>query len=306
MNKVITIDIIIPVFEEKYHLKNIADNLIKQQLPFNHQLKIFFVDDASTDGTADYIQKNLVSDVVSLVRLKVNGGPAIARNKGILKGYGKFIILIDADCLPDSSSFILEHVEALKKSDISCGALLSEIPDSVFWNKYQNEVFENRVVEYYKNKKEVFTTSNLAFTRKQFLKMDGFDGEYFFGFEDRDFLLRALEIGASITYTSKARVIHKDRLTISSICRKMNRGGRIESNTFRKRHPRAYREMPYYRVDVREHVYLSVIARFIAPFAIKQTNGVDKVLDWKWIPYGVKKIIVKSMTALCFMEGTCK
>lgn len=300
------VDIIIPVFEEKDHLHNIVNNLNDQQLPPDYQLNIIIVDDASKDGTADYIKKTLLSEIVSLIRLDVNSGPAVARNKGCNSGKGKIIILIDADCLPNSLTFVFEHIQALEKNDVSCGALLSKIPNSHFWSKYQNEVFENRVKDYKNNKGAMFTTPNLAFTREHFQKTGGFDEQYFFGFEDRDFLLRSEEIGARIIYTKKACVVHGDQLTIATICRKMNRGGRIESNIFRKRHPEAYRQMPYYKIDAREHTYLQLIAKYIAPLVIKKAALMDKVLVINWFPHMIKKAIVKLMTAFCFMGGTCE
>ena len=301
-----SVDIVIPVYEEKEHLATIIDNLTKQSIPPNYVLNIIIVDDASTDGTPEYIEKNLLSETVSLIKLEKNSGPAVARNKGCLAGNGDILVLIDADCLPDSSDFIAEHIQALKKNDISCGAMASNIPDSIFWSQYQNEVFENRAAEYNKNKGSMFTTSNLAFSRNHFIQVSGFDEQYFFGFEDRDFLLRSEEAGALITYTSKALVVHIDRLTVTSICKKMKRGGEVESNIFRKRHPEAYKIMPYYKVDAREHAYLVPIAKFVAPLFSSQSSHLDKVLKWNWFPYKLKKLMVKGMTALCYMSGTAK
>lgn len=305
MKKNKIVDVVIPVYEEKEHLHGILSTLNKQQLPPDYQLSIIIVDDASTDGTADYIQETLLSATVSLIRLNVNSGPAIARNRGCFSGKGEQIILIDADCLPDSLTFVSEHINTLTAHDISCGALLSRIPNSIFWSKYQNEIFKSRVNDYHKNKGAMFTTSNLAFTREHFLKIKGFDEKYFFGFEDRDFLLRSEEVGASISYTSKARVEHSDTLTISSICRKMKHGGRVESNIFRKRHYNAYKNMAYYKVDAREHIYLRPIAKYIAPFILKKLGYLDKFLEIDNLSYNIKKIIVKVVTGLCYMGGTC-
>jgi glycosyltransferase involved in cell wall biosynthesis len=92
-NKVITIDVIIPVYNcEKYISRAITSVISQTYLPN----KVIIVDDGSTDGTADLV-KSLKSQIeVKYVR-KNNGGPNSARNVGISHCTSEYIAFLDSD-----------------------------------------------------------------------------------------------------------------------------------------------------------------------------------------------------------------
>ncbi len=57
-----------------------------------------FVDDCSSDGTADIVAGFCAVDArARLIRLEINGGPANARNRGIEAARGDWIAVLDAD-----------------------------------------------------------------------------------------------------------------------------------------------------------------------------------------------------------------
>ncbi len=61
--------------------------------------ELILVDDASTDGSADIIEKVIKGQKkrIRLIRLRQNGGAAGARNAGIDASSGRFIAFLDAD-----------------------------------------------------------------------------------------------------------------------------------------------------------------------------------------------------------------
>jgi teichuronic acid biosynthesis glycosyltransferase TuaG len=61
--------------------------------------ELILVDDASTDGSADIIEKIIKGQKrrIRLIRLRNNGGAAEARNAGIDASSGRFIAFLDAD-----------------------------------------------------------------------------------------------------------------------------------------------------------------------------------------------------------------
>lgn len=61
-------------------------------------LEIIVVNDASTDNTRQILSK--FSGNVNFVNLEKNTGPAAARNIGIKKATGKYIVIMDDDCIP--------------------------------------------------------------------------------------------------------------------------------------------------------------------------------------------------------------
>ena len=61
--------------------------------------EIVFVDDASTDDTADIIRRHLVRPSMHLVVQPTNRGPAAARNAAVAATTSEVIVFVDADVL---------------------------------------------------------------------------------------------------------------------------------------------------------------------------------------------------------------
>lgn len=93
MNNV-KVSIIIPAYNvEKYILKCI-NSLLEQT---EKEIEIIVVDDGSTD-TTNLIVKNIIEQHNNIVLIKQeNKGVSVARNIGLQKAKGKYIMLIDAD-----------------------------------------------------------------------------------------------------------------------------------------------------------------------------------------------------------------
>jgi succinoglycan biosynthesis protein ExoO len=74
--------------------------------------ELIFIDDASVDGTADFIEKRFAGNAcVQVIRMSRNGGPSAARNTGISAARGTWIALLDADdaWVPDRLEMMLQH-----------------------------------------------------------------------------------------------------------------------------------------------------------------------------------------------------
>lgn len=124
-NNIITVSFIIPAFNCETYLCDCVDSIVKQKLK---SIEIIIVNDGSTDGTlkmAKMFQEKY--PLIIKVFSKMNGGAASARNYGLKKSIGKYVIFIDSDDLIFGNSLnkcieIMEH----KKVDLllSDGSLL--------------------------------------------------------------------------------------------------------------------------------------------------------------------------------------
>lgn len=83
--------------------------------------EVIFVDNASTDGSLDYVKRNFSSDArLKFVENSSSVGPAVGRNRGAKVAQGKYLVFLDNDTEVKANS-ITELVKALE-SDISIGS----------------------------------------------------------------------------------------------------------------------------------------------------------------------------------------
>lgn len=87
------ISIIIPVYNSGDTVRRITSSILKQQIDF----ELILVNDGSTDNTHDILTE--IKDKDQRVRIfsKKNGGPSSARNAGLEKVRGEYVIFFDAD-----------------------------------------------------------------------------------------------------------------------------------------------------------------------------------------------------------------
>ncbi len=91
-----TVSVVVPVYNAGPYLKSAVDSLLADRLP---GLEIVVVDDGSTDGCVDTVERL----PVRIVRQK-NKGEAAARNAGIRSSASPLVTFLDADDLLVSGS----------------------------------------------------------------------------------------------------------------------------------------------------------------------------------------------------------
>lgn len=79
-------------------IERMLASLVQQQLPFERTIQVIIVDDGSTDQTAEVVQQwvDRFPRNILLIRQE-NGGPAAARNRGLVEASGEWVSFIDAD-----------------------------------------------------------------------------------------------------------------------------------------------------------------------------------------------------------------
>lgn len=92
----IFLSIIVPVYNTEKYLADCLDSLLDQNIP-SKQYEIICVDDGSTDGSPQILDKYAKEHENVYVIHKENGGVSSARNIGVEHARGEYIWFIDAD-----------------------------------------------------------------------------------------------------------------------------------------------------------------------------------------------------------------
>ena len=86
--------VIIPVYNGENALKKCLDSIAAQTF---QDYQVLIVDDGSTDGSATVAKQYIQRDERFVLISMEHGGPGAARNKGLLRAEGDYILHMDAD-----------------------------------------------------------------------------------------------------------------------------------------------------------------------------------------------------------------
>ncbi|NLZ45348.1 MAG: glycosyltransferase family 2 protein, partial [Clostridiales bacterium] len=91
------VSIVTPLYNCETIISATIDSVIDQTYP---NWELIIVDDVSTDNSVEVVEEYIKKDNrIKLIKLPVNGGAAVARNKGVENAKGRFIAFLDSDDL---------------------------------------------------------------------------------------------------------------------------------------------------------------------------------------------------------------
>lgn len=90
----IKISIIMPIYNAGEYLRQALDSVLGQTVS---EIELICIDDGSTDDSLRIIREYQEKDGRIRIVTENNAGPSVARNKGIVRARGEFIIFLDAD-----------------------------------------------------------------------------------------------------------------------------------------------------------------------------------------------------------------
>ena len=130
---------IVPVYNTEKYLKKCLDSLVNQTYK---DFEIIVVNDGSTDKSSSIISKYQKKYKNIIVIDKENEGLSMARNRGVQKSSGKYIIFVDSDDYV--SNKLLEEVDKkIDDSDILRFQIATEDEEYTKINEYNEEGFES-------------------------------------------------------------------------------------------------------------------------------------------------------------------
>ncbi len=90
----IKVSVIMPIYNAYSYLRPAMDSVLDQTLT---ELEVICVDDGSTDRSLDILKEYQSRDSRVRILTENNAGPSWARNKGLARARGEYVIFLDAD-----------------------------------------------------------------------------------------------------------------------------------------------------------------------------------------------------------------
>ncbi|PIS37498.1 MAG: hypothetical protein COT35_05715 [Nitrospirae bacterium CG08_land_8_20_14_0_20_52_24] len=209
------VSIIVCSYNAKDDLAECLESLRKQDYPAT---EVIVVNDASTDGTAEFLSKFQAQSKmdITFISNETNLGVAGSRNAGIRHASGDIIAFTDADCVTDSR-WISELLKGYDHEDVKAvGGSVSARNVTNIWELSEKghdfAASEEGLVTY-------MVGCNMSFDGAV-LKKYMFNDEMKYGYEEAllcDYLVRG---GCKIYYRPQAEVKHKHRSTLISLLKR--------------------------------------------------------------------------------------
>jgi GT2 family glycosyltransferase len=187
-NPLVTVNIL--SFNRRNELRNTLMKVYEQDYK---NIEVIVVDNASSDGSAEMVEKEFPS--VILIRLKKNIGIA-GWNEGFEIAKGEYVLVLDDDSYPENDAI----ETAINRMDNQNVGIVAFKIFNTLALKYETENF---------NKNPLFFIGCGALIRKSILNKIGmFGSEYFIYFNEIDMSIRCYNLGYSIELCEEAVILH--------------------------------------------------------------------------------------------------
>ncbi len=205
------ISVVVPVYNGARTIGQAIERLLQQSLP---PFEIIVVNDGSTDLTAEVL-RSFGSRIVHLP--KDNGGPASARNMGVIFAHCEFVAFTDSDCLPDRDWLFnlirgFDSWQTAGSGGIvrsADGSLTGEYIDSI--RLLDPQLDRNGEIPY-------LITANACFRREVLIRAGLFDESFRKpGGEEAELCFRIRRLGYRFNFVETAVVLHHHRQSIGSL-----------------------------------------------------------------------------------------
>jgi glycosyltransferase involved in cell wall biosynthesis len=188
MNQV-KVSIVIPCYNQAIYLMDCISSVTRQTYT---NWECIVVNDGSTDHFNDLVESLTSCDTRILAFSKLNGGLSSARNYGIQKATGKYILPLDADDMigPEYLKLCVGHLEETNDVKLVYGRAIKFGLENGAWN-LRDYFFKDLLV-----RNMIFCTAMYA--KSEWERIGGYDEGMKMGWEDWEYWIRLLSNGGSV------------------------------------------------------------------------------------------------------------
>ena len=136
------LSIIVPVYNEKNTILTVVQKALEVPLPKDFSREIIIVDDGSTDGTRESLNRFKSDSHVRIFPMSQNQGKTAAVVKGLEEARGEVLLIQDADLEYDPKYYpaLLEPIIAGKSKVVYGSRFMGKIQGMTFINRWANRL----------------------------------------------------------------------------------------------------------------------------------------------------------------------
>ena len=208
--------VVIPAFNEEKNLARVLP-LVREQLGPADEMLV--VDNASLDATSSVAQ-SFDAEVV----FEPHPGRGRARNAGLKRARGQYVVFLDADCLPQAG-WLQSLLEAFGDPEVGCvgGEIVNAEVETPLGQYLAAKGHLSQKVTFGHSFLPFAQTGNVAFRRSVIQAIGGFDDQMPEG-EDADLCWRMqLETDYRLAFADRAVVFHLEDLSPGLFLRQKRR-----------------------------------------------------------------------------------
>jgi glycosyltransferase involved in cell wall biosynthesis len=195
------VSVIVTCYNQGIYLRDTIESVLKQTY---ENLEIILVDDGSTDSKTLKILSTNSWERTQLIKIK-NSGVSAARNLGIERSTGDYILILDGDDLIEST--FVEKAVLVLDSDFETKVVCSRVK---FIGKKRGELLlPDFSIERLLVQNTMVITS--MFRKSEFYLTNGFNSNMNEGFEDWDFWISLLKRGGKVYKINELLFLYRIR-----------------------------------------------------------------------------------------------
>jgi glycosyltransferase involved in cell wall biosynthesis len=225
------LSVIVPTYNRLAKLQKTLEGFCAQTLP-RVEFEVIVVDDGSTDGTREFMEKFSAPENFKLSYFFLeHGGVGRVRNFGIEKAAGAIILFCGDDTCPDRNLLQIHNERHKKEKGVAVLGLAiwdesEKVTDFMHYLAPAGPQFHYNTI---KNKNsagfEHFYTCNISLSR-EWLETEKFDERFDCAFDDIELGLRLEKKGLRVVFESQAVVFHAHYYDEENFGLRMERVGR--------------------------------------------------------------------------------
>lgn len=289
-NKFVELSVVIV----SYNTANLIGNCLKSVFAAsNITKKVFVVDNASSDGSSDFIKDKFPS--VHLVANTKNVGFAAANNQVLPWCKGKYVFSLnpDTEVTPNTFNEAVSFMDANPRVGLAGTKIIN--PDGTLqWSvsyKYPGQKYTTNELSNLPGKIACVLGASMIARSELIKQIGGFDEDFFLYGEDQDLALRIRKLGYEIGYIDSATVVHlggqseKDSLP-SEVWKKKIRAEYI----FYRKHYVTKTIKRISRANIIKACWRIITLKLFIPFTKDRDAIKDKLTKYKVIYYTIRHI----------------